>query len=67
MISTVPTFEKKIPCKLSKKNTDHKINTILVSHTAGKKKKKIVILFHLIGGGNGNPFHYSCLKIPWTE
>lgn len=38
MISTGPTFEKKIPGKLSKKNTDHKINTILVSHTAEKKK-----------------------------
>ena len=19
------------------------------------------------GGGSGNPFHYSCLRIPWTE
>ena len=19
------------------------------------------------GGGNGNPFQYSCLEIPWTE
>ena len=28
------------------------------------RKKKIVVVFHLIGGGNGNPFQYSCLKNP---
>ena len=24
-------------------------------------------IYTVIGKENGNPFHYSCLEIPWTE
>ena len=27
----------------------------------------IPVLGRSPGGGHGNPFHYSCLRIPWTE
>ena len=42
--------------------------TLRYRHTSNlKKKKKKIYKYQSPREGNGNPFQYSCLKIPWTE